>query len=104
MSIFQGKVLLVKKLEIEKTKPTFTLKTLKVVYSVGLLFSIFNFFINKNSQGRESVREKKYLLLQIRLYFAIRDRSQLTLARFGSFLTNQLTLLAFLPKTVYLLS
>ena len=47
MSIFQGKVLLVKKLEIEKTKPTFTLKTLKVVYLVGLVFLIFNFFINK---------------------------------------------------------
>ena len=47
MSIFQGKVLLVKKLEIEKTKPTFTLKTLKVVYLVGLVFSNSNFFTNK---------------------------------------------------------
>ena len=57
MSIFQGKVLLVKKLEIEKTKPTFTLKTLKVVYLVGLIFSNSNFCINKSSQGRKSVCE-----------------------------------------------
>ena len=49
MSIFQGKVLLVKKLEIEKTKPTFTLKTLKVVYLVGFVFSSSNFFINKKN-------------------------------------------------------
>ena len=29
---------------------------------VFLVFSTSNFFINKNSQGRKSVREKKYLL------------------------------------------
>ncbi len=32
MSIFQGKVLLVKKLEIEKTKNTFDISVFKVVY------------------------------------------------------------------------
>ena len=35
-------ILLMKKLEIKKTKPTFIFKDL-----VGLVFSIFNFFINK---------------------------------------------------------
>ena len=56
MSIFQGKVLLVKKLEIEKTKPTFTLKTLKVVYLVGLVFSNSNFFTNK----KKKIEKKKF--------------------------------------------
>ena len=45
--------LLIKKLEIEKTKTTFILSVLKVVYWVVLVFSISNFFINKNSQGRK---------------------------------------------------
>ena len=38
-----------KKLEIEKTKPTFIISVLKVEYKVGLVFSISNFFINKSS-------------------------------------------------------
>ena len=33
-----------------------------------LVFSISNFFIKKNSQRRKSVRKKRYLLRQIRLY------------------------------------
>ena len=37
---------------------------------VVLVFFISNFFTNKNFQGRKSVREKNYLLLQIRLYSA----------------------------------
>ena len=59
--------LLIKKLEFDKTKPTqyTTFKT--DIIKVVLVFSISNFFINKNSQGRKSVREKKYLLLQIQL-------------------------------------
>ena len=44
-SIFPGEVLCMKKLEIEKTKPTFIIKTLKVVYLVDLVSSISNFFI-----------------------------------------------------------
>ena len=44
--------LLIKKLEIEKTKLTFVISVLKVVCYVGLVFSNSNFFINKISQGR----------------------------------------------------
>ena len=36
-----------KKVEIEKTKPTFTTSVLNVEYKVGLVFSISNFFISK---------------------------------------------------------
>ena len=37
-----------KKLEIEKTKPTFIISTFKTdIIEVGLVFSISNFFINK---------------------------------------------------------
>ena len=63
--------LLVKKSEFDKPKPiqytTFKTDIIKGV----LVFSISNFFINKNSQGRKSVREKKYLLLQIQLQYVI---------------------------------
>ena len=39
-----------KKLEIEKTKPTFTISTFKTdMIKVGLVFSISNFFIAKTS-------------------------------------------------------
>ena len=40
-------------LEIEKTKTAFIISVLKVVYLVVLIFSISNFFNNKNSQGRK---------------------------------------------------
>ena len=55
-----------KELEIEKkTRTNCIISVLKVIYSVGLVFSNYNFFINKSSKGRKFVREKKYLLLQI---------------------------------------
>ena len=38
-----------KKLEIEKTKPTFIISVLKVEYYVVLVSSISNFFTNKTS-------------------------------------------------------
>ena len=38
-----------KKLEIEKTKPTFTISVLKVEYWVVFVSSISNFFTNKTS-------------------------------------------------------
>ena len=44
---FANAILLMKNLEIKKTKPTFIISVLKVEYSVALVFSIFNFFINK---------------------------------------------------------
>ena len=40
-------------MEIEKTKTTFMISVLKIVYFVVLVFSISNFFTNKNSQGRK---------------------------------------------------
>ena len=45
--------LLVKKLEIEKTKTTFIILLLKVVYKVGLVFSNSNFLINKIYQANK---------------------------------------------------
>ena len=41
-----------------RTKTTFIISVLKVVYLVGFVFSNSNFFITKSSQGRKSVREK----------------------------------------------
>ena len=37
----------------KKTKTTFITSVLKVIYLVVLVFSISNFFINKNSRGRK---------------------------------------------------
>ena len=45
--LFAREILLLKKLEIEKTKPTFIISVLKVEYQVGLVFSISNFFMLK---------------------------------------------------------
>ena len=45
-------------MEIEKTKPTFIISVFKVVNQVVLVFSISNFFINKNSQGRKLSAKK----------------------------------------------
>ena len=43
-------ILVLKKLEIEKTKPTFIISTFKTdIIKVGLVFSISNFFISKTS-------------------------------------------------------
>ena len=50
LQLFSWQVLLIKKLEIEKTKPTLIISVLKVEHSVGLLFSISN-FINKIHQA-----------------------------------------------------
>ena len=62
--------LLVEKLEIEKTKTTFIISVLKVVYLVVLVFSIFNFFINKNSKGRKlSVKKNTF-----RRYFSFSNK------------------------------
>ena len=51
-------IFLVKMLEIEKTKTTFNISVLNVVYWVVLFFLISNFFINKNSQGRKLSAKK----------------------------------------------
>ena len=48
-----------KKLEIEKTKPTFIISVLKVdIIKVGLVFSISNFFITKTSLANNWRRKK----------------------------------------------
>ena len=48
-----------KQLEIEKTKPTFIISVLKVdVIKVGLVFSIFNFFITKSPLANNWRRKK----------------------------------------------
>ena len=50
LHLFARDVLVMKKLEIEKTKPTFIISVLKVdIIKVGLVFSISNFFIAKMS-------------------------------------------------------
>ena len=59
--------LLLKKLEIQKTKTTFVITVLKVVYKVVLVYSISNFFINKISQERKMCSWKKYLPMWIQL-------------------------------------
>ena len=40
------------KLEIEKTRPTFIIKTFKVVYWGSIVYSNSNFFINKTFSGK----------------------------------------------------
>ena len=45
--LFARDVLVMKKLETEKSKPTFTMSVLKVEYQVVLVSSISNFFTNK---------------------------------------------------------
>ena len=49
IQLFARDVLVMKKLEIEKTKPTFIISVLKVEYYVVLVSSILNFFTNKTS-------------------------------------------------------
>ena len=50
LQIFARDVLVMKKLEIEKTKPTSIISTFKTdIIKVGLVFSISNFFIAKTS-------------------------------------------------------
>ena len=44
--------------DIEKTKTTFIISVLKVICWVVLIFSISNFSINKNSQGRKLSSKK----------------------------------------------
>ena len=57
-----------KKLEIEKTKPTFIISTFKTdIIKVGLVFSISNFFVTKMSLSNKWMRKKKYLLAEIQL-------------------------------------
>ena len=47
LKLFAGWILLIKKLDIEKTKHTFIISVLKDEYYVGLVFSISNYFILK---------------------------------------------------------
>ena len=56
--LFARELFLMKKLEIEKTKPTFIISVLKVEYQVVLVSSISNFFINKMSLANKWMRKK----------------------------------------------
>ena len=54
--LFASDVLLVKKLEFEKTKPTFIISILKVEYYVVLVSSISNLFTKKISLANKWMR------------------------------------------------
>ena len=59
LQLFARDVLVMKKLEIEKTKPSFIISVLKVdIIKVGLVFSISNFFITKTSLANNWRRKK----------------------------------------------
>jgi hypothetical protein len=50
-------------LEIQKTKTTFNISVLKVIFWMVLVFWISNFSINKDSQGRKFCAKKIPTLL-----------------------------------------
>jgi hypothetical protein len=52
--LLSGAVLLMKKLEIEKTKTTLIISEFNFVYQVVLVFSNSDFFINKTAQRKNS--------------------------------------------------
>ena len=59
LQLFARDVLVMKKLEIEKTKPTFIISTFKTgTRKVGLVFSISNFSITKTSLANKWMRKK----------------------------------------------
>ena len=59
LQIFARDVLVMKKLEIEKTKPTFIISVLKVdLIKVGLVFSISHFFMTKTTLANNWKRKK----------------------------------------------
>ena len=62
LNFLPWELLLIKKLGFEKTKTTFVISVLKVVYYVVLVFSITNIFINNNSQGRTLSAKKNTFL------------------------------------------
>ena len=58
LQLFARDVLVMKKVEIEKTKPAFIISVLKVdIIKVSLVFSIFNFFINKIALANKWMRK-----------------------------------------------
>ena len=56
--LFARDILLLKRSEIGKTKPTYIISDLKVEYRVVLVSSISNFFSNKMSLANKWTREK----------------------------------------------
>ena len=67
--LFARDILVMKNLEIEKTKPTYMLSVLKVEYQVVLVSQISNFFINKMSLANKWMRKRicMYLLSVVQL-------------------------------------
>ena len=90
INLFVRDVLVMKKLEIEKTKPTFIISVLKVEYQVVLVSSISNFFTNKtllankwmSFSSSNSALECTYLNLKIIkiVYYVLTQSVRLTLA------------------------
>ena len=75
--------MLIKKLEIKKTKPTFVISVLKDEYCVGLVFSKSDFLLTKFDQGRKSVRRKSTFLSTFAFsLYPVLDRKQ----KFGIYL------------------
>ena len=69
-----------KKLEIEKTKPTFIISTFKTdIITVGLVFSISNFFITKttlaNNWRRKKIPSYSYSALPTLIWDVINEHS-----------------------------
>ena len=70
LQLFARGVLAMKKLEIEKTKPTFIISTFKTdIILVSLVFSISNFFIAKTSLANNW---RSFLASVIWLYLCIK--------------------------------
>ena len=71
IQLFAGAILLLKKLKVEKTKPTFIISVLKVEYLVVLVSSISNFFINKIAPANNWMSfSSSYSALEMRSYVA----------------------------------
>ena len=67
LQLFAKDILVMKKLENEKTKPIFIISTFKTgIIKVGLVFLISNFFIKKIYHANK-LSVKKYLLAVIQL-------------------------------------
>ena len=56
--LFARDFLIMKRLEIKKTKPTFSISVLKVYYQVVLVSLISNFFSNKIYHANKRTRKK----------------------------------------------
>ena len=69
-NFFWNFFLLIKKSEIKKSKTTLNISVLKVeITKMVLVYSIANFFTNKNLRGKSNFCQKMYLFFQLFLKF-----------------------------------